>query len=123
MRDSHKKPCAVAGFRIVAGRAAVHKALQDRHAFLDDVVVRLAREVGHHSDAARVVLVFSPVKALLYVFAVHLLFLEIIQLLPISPSCEAGLFRIREAARHGTRRAGAPLLLRWATAPRMSSEL
>jgi len=47
----------------------VHESLQNRHALLDDVVARLAGEVGHHSHTARVVLVFAAVESVVFVLA------------------------------------------------------
>ena len=63
VRNLHEKPCAVACLWIIPRRAAVHESLQNRHALLDDVMARLAGEVGDHPDAARVVFVFAPVES------------------------------------------------------------
>ena len=64
----HQQPGAVACLGVVAGGAAMHEPLEDRQARRDDLVAGLAREVGHHSDAACVMFIFAPVKALSFVF-------------------------------------------------------
>ena len=54
----------IARLRVIARCAAVHEALQDRHAIDHDLVACLSREVRHHPHAARVVFVFAAVEAL-----------------------------------------------------------
>ena len=70
-RNPHQQPGAVAGLRVVARRAAVHQALQDREAVRHDFVARLAGKVRHQPDAARVVFVFAPVEGSLSVVRFH----------------------------------------------------
>ena len=65
VRNFEEEAGAVAGLRVVSGRAAVHEAFQDRHALFHDVVARHAVEVRHHADAARIVFVFVAIQSLL----------------------------------------------------------
>ena len=70
VRNLQQKAGAVARLGVVACRAAVHQALQDRQAVRHDLMAGLAREVGHHPDAACVMFIFAPVQpALSIVFA------------------------------------------------------
>ena len=71
--DLEQQSGAVAGFGIIAGGAAVQKALEDRHAVHDDLVGGFAGEVGHHAHTAVVMLEFRPVETLgiVFVFAFH----------------------------------------------------
>ena len=57
-------PGAVAGFRIAAASAAMHKVLQDLQALQDDVVRRLAVDVDDEANSAGVVFVGGIVKTL-----------------------------------------------------------
>ena len=67
VRYLQQQPGAVAGFGVVARRAAVHEPLEDRHALHDDLVARLAGKVRDHSHATGVVFEFASVKSLVLV--------------------------------------------------------
>ena len=70
VRDLQEKPRAIARFRVIAGCAAMHEPLQNRQPRRHDFVARLAKEVRHRSDAARVVFIFTSVQSLMSVFVV-----------------------------------------------------
>ena len=109
VRNLHEESRAVAGLRVVPRRAAVHEPLQDRHALFNDIVVRLAREVGDHSHAAGIVLVFASIEsaALLPIGYVRIL-LHIGDILAhIVPS---PCFQRRCAKTHSPRNISAPQL-------------
>ena len=59
----HEDPGAVTGLDLGAGRAAVGQTLENGQALVDDVVVGPAVQIGHHADAAGVVLITRVVEA------------------------------------------------------------
>jgi hypothetical protein len=64
VRDLHQQTRPVAGLTVTPTRAAMRELDQDLDAFLNNVVRRVAFDVGYEADTAGVVLVLRVIQSL-----------------------------------------------------------